>query len=102
MGKRGVVQLSGPKTAAEHLYVKGFCPKAVLAKGPIKLTISADGTSLGTATLDKAGPFELQFPLPATLVGKYAITITAEVNRTLKPPKDVRELGLPFGVFAIH
>ncbi|MDQ2949368.1 MAG: glycosyltransferase family 39 protein [Acidobacteriota bacterium] len=102
MTKSASVQLSGPKTVAEHLSVQGVCPQPLLEKGPLTLTLSADGARLGSATLNKAGTFQLQFPLPADLVGKYAVVITAEVSRTLTPANDPRQLGLLFGIFSIH
>ncbi len=102
MGKSASVKLSGPKTAAEQLSVKGFCPEPVVAKGPITLSFWADGSKLGSATLKRRETFELRFRLPAALVGKDSIVVTGEVSRTLRPPNDPRELGLPFGIFSIH
>ncbi|MDQ6759896.1 MAG: hypothetical protein M3Z32_08535 [Acidobacteriota bacterium] len=102
MGKSASVKLSGPKTAAEQLSVKSFCPEAVVSRGPITLSFSADGNKLGSATLRRPDTFELRFRLPAALVGKDTIVVTAEVSRTLTPPNDPRELGMPFGTFSIR
>ncbi len=102
MAKSASVKLSGPKTAAEQLSVKGFCPEPVVANGPITLNFWADGSQLGSATLKRPEKFELRFRLPAALVGKDTILVMVEVSRTLRPPNDARELGLLFGTFSIH
>ena len=102
MGKSASVQLSGPRTAAEQLTIKAFCPEPVLAKGPLTLTVSVDGSTLGSATLRKAEPFEQRFRLPASLVGKYAVVVNVQVDKTITPSNDPRELGLLFGTFSIE
>jgi hypothetical protein len=98
--KRAVVHLGGPQQAGEHLFVDGYCPAPVLADGPVELTVSADGRKLGSASLSKPGEsFELQFPAPAELVGKYDVEVAVEVNHTITPPSDPRPMGLTFGTF---
>lgn len=102
MAKSASVQMSGPRTPGQELYVTGFCPEVVLAKGPLTLTVSADGKPLGTAILKKSDhPFAFHFALPTELVGKYAVEFTVEVNRTFTPKTDPRPLGLIFGTFTI-
>jgi hypothetical protein len=102
MAKSASVQMSGPRKPGQELHVTGFCPAAVLAKGPLTLTVSADGNKLGSATLKKPDqPFAFRFPLPGELVGKYAVEFTVGVNRTITPAADPRPLGLIFGTFTI-
>jgi hypothetical protein len=102
MPKTATVQVPGPRNAGQVLEVTGYCPAALLAKGPLEISFSADGVKIGTQTLttpDKS--FDLQFPLPSQLVGKENVEIEIEVSRTVQVPQDPRELGLIFGTFRI-
>lgn len=103
MPKSATVQLGGPGEPGERLYVAGYAPAAVVAKGPVTLTFRAAGRLLGRATLRKPDDrFSLDFPLPDELVGQYAVQVEVEVDHVLKLPGDARDLGMIFGTFAIR
>jgi len=100
MPKAATVEIAGPKHAGQVLEVTGYCPALVVAKGPLKVTFRADGTEIETAVLEKPDqPVNLQFPMPATLIGRPMIEITIEVSRTVQAGADVRPLGMIFSTF---
>jgi hypothetical protein len=97
------VQLGGPSSLSEHLYVTGYGAAPALASGPVELRFRADGQELGRATVRQPNQkFAFNFPLPAKLIGQYAIEVTIEAGKTFRPAGDSRELGMIFGTFAIH
>ena len=103
MAKRASVSLRGPRTAAERLYISGFCPAQLVRAGPLKLGLSVDGVQTGSSELTKPdSAFELSFPLPTQAVGKPRVEVSVEVSRAFSLPGDQRSLGLAFGVFAIR
>jgi hypothetical protein len=65
------------------------------------VTVTVDGTTLPAGSV-RASSFELEFPLPASVVGKPELQIAIEVSRTYRPPSDARDLGLAFGVIEIR
>ena len=102
MPKTATVKLDGPKKPGEVLEVKGYCPALVVASGPLEVSFQADGVPIGKATLKEPGQnFALQFPLPASVVGKAAIEVQVEVSRTVDAPPDPRHFGLVFGTFEV-
>lgn len=102
MPKTATVKIGGPKKAGQKLVASGFCPAALLAQGPLKVSFRADGVDLGAATLSQPDrPFQLEFPLPPELIGKALIEVEIEVSRTVHPPNDTRSLGLVFTTFNI-
>ena len=101
MPKSASVRIGGPKSPTDMLYITGYCPPGLLAKGPVQVTFRADGKSLGTETMSKPAEFRFRFGLPAELIGKAAIEISIDLNRTVEIPPDVRPLGLIFGTFTI-
>ncbi len=97
MPKSAEVRLKGPAVAGERLYISGYCPAAQVVKGPLHLTVTQDGTVLGTADIAKGNaPFHLEWPLRASQSNEIAISL--EVDRTFHTAPDKRELGLAFGV----
>ncbi|MBV8819538.1 MAG: glycosyltransferase family 39 protein [Acidobacteriaceae bacterium] len=100
MGKSASVQIGGPTEKGATLIVTGYCPAAVLAQGPVVLTVLAESHKLGAATLTHPDQkFELTFAVPDVLTGKYMINVAVEVNRTTRAGSDPRPLGLIFGTF---
>jgi hypothetical protein len=95
MAKRAALTLGGPRTPAEKLFVSGYAAAAVLKPGPLTLRVLADGKPLGAAYLttpDK--PFEVSFAVPPSLAGQYAMHVTLECSRTVRPDNDPRDLGI--------
>ncbi len=103
MTRRGVVWLAGPRTAAEKLYVSGYCAKAVVEAGPLNLTVRVDGQTAGALRISQpdAG-FELVATLPAAAIGKEKIEVVTELDRGLKVAGYDGDLGIVFGTFAIR
>lgn len=103
MPRRATVRIGGPRNARERLYLIGFIPAAELDKGPVRLSVRAEAFALGSRPVEKGMErIEVDFELPAALVGKDTIELTIEVDRTFVPPADGRELGVAFGVFEIR
>ncbi len=103
MGKRATVRLGGPRSPAEKLHLAGFCPVSHLVGGPIRLTVAVDGRRLGTFTVTKRNEeFAFAVPIPPEIAGAPVVEVALEVDRTVRPAGDVRELGLVFGVVAIR
>jgi hypothetical protein len=102
MPKTATLKIGGPRKPGQILQATGFCPAAVLEKGPQTVVFRADGIRFGTATLtDASQPFELHFPLPNELVGKNTIEISIEVGHTIQAGADIRPLGLIFSTFTM-
>jgi hypothetical protein len=100
MGPRAALRLGAPGKTGGKLVVTGYCPAAVVAAGPVRLTIAAGGRGLGTVEVSKPDqPFRFEFELPKTM----GLPLNAElsVNRPTTLP-DGRTVGLVFGTFAIE
>ncbi|HEY6346627.1 MAG TPA: hypothetical protein VIY49_34485 [Bryobacteraceae bacterium] len=103
MPKSATVQLAGPSSTGQKLYVTGYGPSAALASGPVSLRFRASGVDLGTThVIQPDRPFQCAFALPDKLVGAYAIEISIEVGKTFREPGDGRDLGMAFGTFAVR
>jgi hypothetical protein len=102
MPKTATIKMGGPKKPGQVLEVTGYCPAAVLEKGPQTVVFRADGIQFGAATLsDSSRRFELHFPLPDELVGKNTIEISIEVGHTIQAGADIRPLGLILSTFTM-
>ena len=102
MPKTATVKLHGPTKSGQILEASGFCPAVLLAQGPLRVTLRADGAMLGTAPVTEANQqFHLQFPVPDQLVGRPMMEVEIELDRVLQPPGDPRPLGLVFTTFTI-
>jgi hypothetical protein len=101
MSKRATVRLGGPLDAGQRLHLTGFRPPGV--NSPVTMKVSVDGRALPPVALprDELG-FELALPLPAEAVGRPAIEVSVEEDRTVRAPGDKRELGLGFGTLEIR
>jgi hypothetical protein len=101
MGKTAVIRLRVP-SPGKKLYVSGFVPAILLAKGPLHLTARAKGALVLNATLQKPNSaFELSAPLPST-VEKGDIEFALEVDRVFTSPTESRALGLPISTMEIR
>lgn len=102
MPDSATVRMAGPHSPAERLHVSGYAPAAVVAQGPVHLTVSIDGKKAGAVAIDKPdAPFEFDFALPAAALGKDAIEVKLSVDRTMALPGDSRRLGLIFGTLEL-
>jgi hypothetical protein len=103
MSKRGVVRLRGPRIAAEQLEISGSCPAQQMEKGPLRLTVSVDGNVIATHAIDRANlDFTFRDRLPASTVGKKAIEVAIEVDRTISTPADDRKLGVIISAVSVE
>jgi hypothetical protein len=102
MPKAASVKIARPTQGGQVLKITGYCPAAVVAKGPVEVSFRADGVMIGTATLKQADQFALQFPLPSELVGRSMMEIQIEVSRTTQIAGDPRVFGLTFGTFTLE
>jgi hypothetical protein len=101
-GKRATVRMAAPATESELLHIWGYCPAAQLKEGPLKLRISAEGMPVADEPLREGDrEFSLQFKVPRELVGRASMSVSVEVNHTIRPPGDGRELGLVFAGFEV-
>jgi hypothetical protein len=102
MGKSAEVKLAGPKSADQKLHITGYCPEGLSAWKPPAITVTADGKTLGFSKLENCRTsFTLDLALPREAVGKPSISVGVTVDRTFQVPGDTRDLGLPFGTFAV-
>lgn len=103
MPRSATVKLAGPKSLREHLFIRGYCPPSQFQGKALNLTVFVDGHPFRPVQITPAKPkFEFEFPLPEQLLGKDAVEVEVDVDRTRTPPGDNRELGLVFGVFEIR
>ncbi|MBI4874932.1 MAG: hypothetical protein HY822_09910 [Acidobacteria bacterium] len=103
MPRRATVTLAGPPSAGLRLYLNGWAPHALMAAGPLRVSVSVNGRPLAPATLHP-GPdaFELAFDLPPGLVGAASMEVAVELDRAFRAPDDESEFGLRFGVFSLR
>jgi hypothetical protein len=102
MPDAATLRMVGPHSPSERLHVSGYTPADIVAKGPVRLTVSVDSREIGAVTITKPdAPFEFDFPLPAQSTGKSAVEVGLHVDHTTALPGDPRKLGLIFGVFEI-
>ncbi len=100
MGKSASLQLGGPVSPAPRLQISGYSPAPVLAQGPLELTVRVENNLVGSALLKNPDEhFHLDFPVPPQLDGRYSVTVSLEVSRTIQIGADLRQLGLIFGTF---
>ena len=100
MPRRATLRIGGPDAPGRKLYVRGDCPGEQLRAGPLDLTVSVEGSTLGVARIRQSA-FQFVFPLPDAVVGKPEIHVSLEVSRVIHPASDPRDLGLVFGVFEV-
>ncbi len=68
MGRSATVRLAGPSESGKKLGISGYAPAAVLAGGPVHLTVSADSVRLGRIVVDQPNQaFEAALAMPESL-----------------------------------
>lgn len=94
MPRTASVTLEAPRKPGMDLVITGFCPAVLLAQGPLHLTVSANGTRLGIATVNAPGQtVVLKFPIPPQLAGEGPMKLDLSVDRVYRAPGDKRDLG---------
>jgi hypothetical protein len=102
MPKTASVKIARPAQSGQVLKIKGYCPAAVVATGPLEVFFRADGILIGSAALKQPDQFQWQFALPSQLIGQSTMEIEIEVSRTTQVPGDPRIFGLTFGTFTVE
>jgi hypothetical protein len=103
MGRTAEIRIAGPPMPGMRLILNGFSPPGHGGGQPLRLAVSAAGIRIGEAVITPSqSNFELQFALPAELVGRAEIKVRLDLDRTVRAPKDPRELGLAFGTFSLR
>jgi hypothetical protein len=103
MPRRATVRMSGPRAPGQKLYLSFWVPERLLAQGPARLSVSANGIALPAVTLAQGGVvLEPAFDLPPQLVGVEWMEIAVECERVFRAPPDVRDLSLRFGTFTVR
>jgi hypothetical protein len=103
MSREATLRLGGPVRPGQKLVLRGYCPARLLAEGSAKLVVAVDGEPLGATFLRHGDArFDAVFPLSDRLVGRPAVTIKLELDRTFTPPAETRRLGLVFGTFRVQ
>jgi hypothetical protein len=102
MPRQANVRLPGPPSPGQKLYVTAICPAAQIAKGPLPMTLTVDGTRLPPVEFTK-GDVEatFSFALPARTASESDIDVMVELGRTVRIGADRRDLGVVFGKFEI-
>jgi hypothetical protein len=101
MPKRATLKLGAPDSSGQKLYLHGNCSKEQLTAGALEVAVTVDGSAL-PADFIRESSFDLEFALPAQLVGRSEMQVAIEVSRTFRPPSDARDLGLAFGVIEVR
>lgn len=95
MPKRATVRVGPPRSESEMLRITAYCPAIQLRDGPLHLTATANGQSLGTRRITQAErELQLTFGLPKEAAGWSSMEVVLEVDRTFRAPADYRDLGL--------
>jgi hypothetical protein len=103
MPKRATLQIGGPRSSSERLYMQGNCPESLLQQGRVPLRVTVDGAPLPETTLGKGdSQFDLSFPLPPQAVGRNLMNVTVEAGRAVKVGPDAVEFALRLGVFEVR
>jgi hypothetical protein len=103
MPKRASVTLPGPRRSGEKLYLKGFCPAAVLRGGPLAMQVTINDERLPEVWVRQPdAEFSFNFDLPAGATAKPTVIVGIELSRTVHAPPDPRELGLAFISIAVE
>jgi hypothetical protein len=102
MPRSATVQMPGPRSGAQKLYVTAVCPALQLDQGPLQMRLSIDGIALPPVQFTQPNRnTTFTFALPPESIGKSRMEIRIEVGRTVRVSGDTRDLGVAFGRFEI-
>ncbi|MDQ6707039.1 MAG: hypothetical protein M3Z85_13820, partial [Acidobacteriota bacterium] len=99
--QRATLTMGGPTAPGQKLHVTAYCNSVQLQNGPLTMNVTVAGKPLPPAVIRSCDEFELQFDLPAEIVGRPAVEIGIAADRPSHVPGDDREFGFAFGVFEI-
>jgi hypothetical protein len=103
IAQRAELKMAAPAAAGTKLLLNGYCHEQVVATAPLRLTVSANGVTLGTREITRGGQmFDLAFDLPPSLTGAKEMNLVLAVDRTTRFPGDGRDLGLIIGTLALE
>jgi hypothetical protein len=101
MPAAATVRIGGPTHPGQRLRIDGYCAETLLAKGPFRVALTADGLPLGEVEITAPEThFDHTFLLPDSLIGKGLMEVTIRVN----PVEQVggRVYGAQFGTISIE
>ena len=98
MGANGRLRLGGPFGPEAKLWMRAFAPAEL---GKAQLRVRVNGKELGLVEI-KAGPVNVEFPVPRETLGANAIEVEFQVSRTIRTMQDGRDLSLVFGQIGIR
>lgn len=102
-GRMATIYLPGPTHPGQVLRIHGWVTRRMLAAGPIHVDVAAGACQLPTKTIARrSSEFTLEYVLPEKLIGASTMQVKVQVDRVLRIPPDVRELGLILGQFSIR
>jgi hypothetical protein len=100
--KRATLEIGAPTGPGGLLKITGFAPEARLKNGPVMVTVTIDNQAFPAVKVDSSkGAFTFTIPLPPGSETKQSLEVALEVDRTMQPLPDTREMGLVFGRFEI-
>jgi hypothetical protein len=94
MSDRAALRIRGPSSDTSELIVTGVCPPQHMNRGPLTLSLKANGRLAGESRIAESGQFTLHYPLPDELTGQSSLQLELATDRTLNFPPDMRRLGV--------
>lgn len=87
----------------QTLQIRGWANNEMLVKGPLHLALTVDECEEPVKIIEKKNSdFHFEYALPAAMIGRPRIKVTFTLDRTIRVPTDMRDLGLLFGRISIR
>jgi hypothetical protein len=101
MPAEATVRIAGPDAPGEYLSLSGYCVSEEFQKGPVHLTVLADGTKIATSDISAAETeFHRRFPLPDEFAHRRSIALKIRIDPVLV--LNGQSFGALFGDVAIE
>jgi hypothetical protein len=100
MGRIAEVRIAGPRFGRERLRIRAIYPDH-FRLAPTRVSVSVNGTPVGTGLVRDPQSVEHTFALPSSVVGLDEMTVTLQTDHTFRAPGDERDLSLAFGVIEL-
>ena len=98
MPAQATLRMGAPAASGQSLHVHGVCTSGQL---PLTVTAIVEGRALPPVVVTQTA-FDAAFPLPGLFVGLPQLRLALQVNHTVRPPNDPRDLGLALGILEIR
>jgi hypothetical protein len=101
MPAEATVRIAGPDAPGEYLSLSGYCVSEEFQKGPVHLTVLADGTKIAASDISAAETeFHRRFPLPDEFAHRRSIALKIRIDPVLV--LNGQSFGALFGDVAIE